>query len=125
MENSFKIFVPYLGPSTNAMYSGQHWAKRKSHKFEAKRAVGYALAFRECKSFENPVDILIEPVAGPGKRRYDTSNYSYTYKMIEDALVESKVIAGDSLKYVRTITMRPAIKGLISGVNIEITECQS
>lgn len=23
------LFVPYLGPSTNAIYAGLHWAKRK------------------------------------------------------------------------------------------------
>ena len=32
------LFVPYLGPSTNAIYAGLHWAKRKKAKDDALKA---------------------------------------------------------------------------------------
>lgn len=92
------LFVPYIAPSTNAMYSGQHWIKRKTHKAIALKAVVCALAISRNNTtrFDGPVEISIQPHLGKGKRAYDVSNYSYTYKLIEDCLVERGILKNDT-----------------------------
>lgn len=99
--------VPYLGPSTNSIYGGIHFSKRSRHKNEALIAlsrIGYIPPF--C----TPVDIEITPQLGKGKRAYDVSNYSYTYKLIEDALVHKKILVDDTPEYVRSVKFNSPVR---------------
>ena len=114
-----EIFIPYSGPGTNAMYAGQHWAKRKAHKRQAVLAV---IAAGPLPKFAGAVSIKAIPMLGKGRRAYDVSNYSYTYKMIEDALVERGVLAGDTAKVVTAVSFSAPQRGAETGMRIEIAE---
>jgi hypothetical protein len=116
------IFVPYIAPSTNAMYAGQHWRKRVKHKFDAKKAVMVALASIEKKVFTKPVRVELEPQLAKGKRAYDVSNYSYTYKLIEDCLVERGVLVSDTASFVKELRFKSPVRGKETGLNISILE---
>lgn len=118
---SVEIFIPYIGPSTNAMYAGQHWSKRKNHKRQALLAV---ISAGPLPKFAGAVSIKAIPVLGKGRRAYDVSNYSYTYKMIEDALVERGVLAGDTAKVVTSVSFSAPLRGPETGMKIEIHEQQ-
>jgi len=116
---SVEIFIPYIGPSTNAMYAGQHWSKRKNHKRQALLAV---ISAGPLPKFAGAVSIKAIPVLGKGRRAYDVSNYSYTYKMIEDALVERGVLAGDTAKVVTAVSFSAPQRGPETGMRMEIAE---
>jgi len=96
-----ELLIPYIGPSTNSIYAGIHWQKRKKHKAEALKAVKL-LGF--IPDINAPVQITMTPMLGKGKRAYDVSNYSYTYKMLEDCLVELGVLVGDTSKTVKRVS---------------------
>lgn len=118
-----QLFVPYIAPSTNAMYAGQHWRKRVKHKFDAKKAVMVALAAMPDKQvFTKPVHVELEPRLGKGKRAYDVSNYSYTYKLIEDCLVERGILVSDTAAFVKELRFKSPVRGAESGLSILITE---
>jgi len=85
------FFIEYMGPSTNAIYAGQHWTKRAKEADKAHKAVK-AL---DTDLFINPVRLLFTPQVGKGGRERDCSNYSYTCKMIEDGLVKRGILSGD------------------------------
>lgn len=116
-----EIFIPYIGPSTNAMYAGQHWSKRKNHKRQALLAV---ISAGPLPKFAGAVSIKAVPMLGKGRRAYDVSNYSYTYKMIEDALVERGVLAGDTPKIVTAVSFSAPERGTETGMRIEIAEIE-
>lgn len=120
------LFVPYIAPSTNAMYSGQHWRKRMEHKKQALLAVLSALSGRKdlLKKFTNPVRISVHPVLAKNRRAYDVSNYSYTYKLIEDCLVERKILQNDTPGFVRSVLYLSPTKGAATGIEITIEECE-
>ena len=101
-----KIFVPYLGPSLNSIYSGVHWAVRKKHADAAHIATKYAV--RGIEPVTCPVSLVMQPVMGKGTRRLDCSNYAYTAKMIEDGLVRSGLLKDDTPDYVVSVqTLAP------------------
>lgn len=102
-----ELFVEYLGPSTNSIYSGIHWAKRKKHKADALAAV--KASELPPKPFSGMVDLTFTPQMGKGARKRDTSNGSYSAKMIEDALVECGVLQDDTGEFVRNVTCTPAV----------------
>ncbi len=121
-----KLFVPYIAPSTNAMYAGQHWRKRVKHKFDAKKAVMVALAaLSEKKIFTKPVHVVLEPQLAKGKRAYDVSNYSYTYKLIEDCLVECGILISDTAAFVKELRFKSPVRGAETGLMILISEVQA
>lgn len=118
-----KLFVPYIAPSTNAMYAGQHWSDRTKHKNNAKKAVMVALAaLQEKKIFTKPVRVEFEPQLGKGKRAYDVSNYSYTYKLIEDCLVERGILVSDTAAFVKELRFKSPVRGDETGLLILIAE---
>lgn len=102
------IFVPYLGPSTNAIYSGLHWAKRKKAKDDALKATLSAVVQSGAIPATRQVDLVFRPRLGKGHRKRDTSNNSMTAKLIEDALVKAGILADDTERYVRRVTLEPA-----------------
>lgn len=117
------LFIPYLGPSTNAIYAGLHWAKRKKAKDDAVIAVKAAVNQLDIDiPISTRVDLVFTPQLGKGVRKRDTSNNSMTAKLVEDALVKAKVLHDDTDEYVRNVTNTPALidrKG-DTGVWVEI-----
>lgn len=106
MSKQFTVEIPFIGPSTNVIYAGVHWTVRKKHADDAHLAV--RVAFNNSFKINSRVDLTFTPyVAGRG---YDTSNYSYTAKLIEDGLVKCGVLINDNTKYVRKIIYHPPIK---------------
>jgi hypothetical protein len=116
------LFVEFLGPSTNQMYAGQHWSARTRHKNNALKAVFEALVEQGAHlvRFVEPVAIVVEPKLGKGKRAFDVSNYSYTYKLIEDALVKRKILADDSPEFVREVKYVSPVRSDKTGILISI-----
>ena len=53
-----------------------------------------------------PVDLEFVPILGKNARTRDTSNYSYTAKLIEDGLVKAGVLADDAPEYVNSVILR-------------------
>lgn len=102
-----EVFIEYLGPSTNSIYAGIHWTKRKREKAKALAAVKASQLPH--KAFNSLVDLRFTPQLGKGARQRDTSNGSYSAKMIEDALVECGVLHDDTGEFVRNVTNTPAI----------------
>ena len=116
-----EIFIPYIAPSTNTMYSGQHWGDRVQHKSDTVMAVIVGLSGRK-ERFTKPVRIEVLPQAGKGKRFYDVSNYSYGYKLIEDALVGLDVLSNDTPEFVLEVCFKKPVRGAQSGIHLRITE---
>lgn len=116
------LFIPFIGPSTNQMYAGQHWSQRKRHKDQALKAVFEALAEegKHLVRFVEPVSIVVSPQLGKGKRSFDVSNYSYTYKLIEDALVKRKILMDDTPEFVREVIYTAPVRGTKTGIFITI-----
>jgi len=102
------LFVPYLGPSTNAIYAGIHWAKRKKAKDQALAATLEAVQGMGLGAVAGRVDLVFRPRLGKGVRRRDTSNNSMNAKLIEDALVKAGVLADDTEAHVRRVIHEPA-----------------
>jgi hypothetical protein len=116
------LFIEYIAPSTNAMYAGQHWRDRVKHKSLAMQAVIARVMAPGCavERFTEPVDIEILPHLGKGRRAYDVSNYSYTYKLIEDCLVERKILLADTSNFVKSVKFLSPIRCDRTGVMITI-----
>lgn len=102
-----RIFIPYLGPSTNEIYAGVHWRKRKKAKDDATIATLAAVRAAGNPKASGLVDLVFQPRLGKGVRRRDTSNASMNAKLIEDALVKAGVLTDDTDKYVRRVILEP------------------
>ena len=102
-----EIFVPYIAPSTNSIYGGIHYRARMKHKDTARKAVLVAVA--GLSPIKTKVDISFTPRLGKGDRERDTSNYSYGAKLIEDCIVESGLLSGDTRKFVGDITLKELV----------------
>lgn len=93
----YRIPLKGLKVSTNKIYEGIHWTKRREHKDSIS---GYARAF--CR----PIQV---PESYPVEIRYrflfrtralDTLNCAYMAKMFEDSLRTLEVLEDDSPKFV-------------------------
>lgn len=115
-HETVSVFVPYLGPSLNSIYSGVHWATRKRHADAAHAEV--LAAFRKVPAITWPVSITIQPVLGKGKRVLDCSNYSYTLKLIEDGIVRAGVLKDDTPEYVTGVTILAAERDRTRGSGV-------
>lgn len=127
MSRTLSIFVPIMPPSTNSIYAGCHWAKRKKHADDAHAAVLDAIpdrCFEAGRQFENTVTLTITPSLGKGCRARDVSNYSYAAKLIEDGLVHSGILRGDEADKVASMTLcAPVVdRDSPSGLHVTITE---
>lgn len=105
--NKIELFIPYIAPSTNSIYAGVHWTKRHSEQKKAEKAV--MMASKGISKITGVVDIEITPHLGKGQRVRDTSNYSYTAKMIEDGLVSAGILEGDTQQHVASVILRPPV----------------
>lgn len=121
-----RLFVEYLGPSTNAIYAGVHWAKRKKAKDDATAATLEAVHKAGLAPVRGRVDLVFRPRLGKGVRRRDTSNNSMNAKLIEDALVKAGVLIDDTETHVRRVTLEPAEidRKAETGMWIEIIEIE-
>lgn len=127
MSRTLSIFVPIMPPSTNSIYAGCHWAKRKKHADAAHAAVIDAMpdhCFSAGAQFQRAVSITVTPSLGKGCRGRDVSNYSYAAKLIEDGLVQSGVLRGDEADKVASMTLYAPVvdRGSPSGLHVTITE---
>lgn len=99
-----ELFVPYIAPSTNSIYAGIHYRTRMNHKKAALKATMIALA--GVSPIKDKVDISFTPRLGKGDHGRDTSNYSYTAKLIEDSMVELGLLVDDTRKFVGDVTLK-------------------
>lgn len=104
---SLSILVPFIGPSTNKIYAGAHWDKRRKQKEQAMIALA---TLGRINPVSNPVNIEVTPYLGKGIRGYDVSNYSYTYKLIEDAMVKKGILQDDSPQFVRSVKFNAPVR---------------
>lgn len=118
----YEFFMPIMPPSTNDIYSGIHWSKRKKwadsvHTLVKNMTMGVT-------PFTVPVEIVIRPVIGKGCKARDTSNYSYALKLIEDGLVASGIIAGDESDKVYDVHILKSVTDSKrqAGINVLIRE---
>ncbi|WP_069383983.1 hypothetical protein [Halomonas caseinilytica] len=121
-----RLFVEFLGPSTNAIYGGIHWSKRKRAKDDACRATLAAVRAAGIQPVTGRVDLVFRPRLGKGVRRRDTSNNSMSAKLLEDALVRAGVLADDTDEHVRRVIHEPAEidRTATTGTWIEIIELE-
>lgn len=81
--------------STNSIYAGMHWAKRKKLADLYHQSL---LEYRKTQIVEYPVDInYIFSFKG---KLLDTTNCTYMAKMLEDGLVKNGILKADSPEYV-------------------------
>ena len=115
------FYIPFQGPSTNAIYAGQHWTRRKQEKDEAREIV---LAHVSTEPFTDPVALQFVPVIGKGARSRDLSNYTYGIKLVEDGLVAAGVLIDDTERYVQSIRVYQPVKdpGRDPGFIVRIAE---
>ena len=99
-----ELFVPYIAPSTNSIYAGIHYRARMNHKKAALKATMIALV--GVSPVKAKVDMSFTPRLGKGDRERDTTNYSYTAKLIEDSLVELGLLGDDTRKFVGDVTLK-------------------
>lgn len=94
---SYRIPITTLKTSTNKIYAGTHWSKRKTLKDSI---LDYAAGFcRPVQSVESyPVEIRYRFTFK--SRVLDTLNCAYMAKMFEDAFRAIGVIEDDDPKYV-------------------------
>lgn len=98
------FFVPFMARSTNAIYTGTHYAVRKK---EADAGHNACMDI-QCSPFDKPVSITYVPVVGKGGRKRDVSNYSYCAKIIEDGLVRAGIVPDDTDEWVKGFHLVPA-----------------
>ena len=101
-----KIFIPWLGPTSNKVYAGIHWAKRRKLASEGHLA---CLVAKSLKPIDCPVKLLFTPQTR--SKRYDCSNYWLTCKIVEDGLIQVGVLRDDRPDYVTGFYIDRPIKG--------------
>ena len=116
MNCSKMIFeMDIIKVSTNTIYAGVHWGKRKKYKDDYLLLVkGLRLKTR----FKNPVVITFDFYFK--SKPLDCSNNSFMGKMIEDALVKCGIIKDDTYENVTAVTYRTH-KAKRDYVKIEVT----
>lgn len=103
--------------STNAIYAGMHWAKRKRIADHYHLAVLEEVSKLE-KQIEYPVDITY--VFNFKGNPLDTTNCTFMVKMIEDGLVQAGLLADDDPTHIQCTTIYSQ-KGPTDFVEVTIT----
>ena len=103
--------------STNKIYAGLHWSKRKAIAADYHLSVLSEVRKRKLSQYGMPVAIFFT-FSFKGKL-LDCSNCTFMAKMIEDGLVCAGIIKDDSPKYVEEIRI-VSKKGEKDIVTIEI-----
>lgn len=87
--------------SSNKIYAGAHWSKR--NKLKDSYLLLTKMPFKKLMPVEGLVDLTFDFYFT--RNALDSSNCSYMAKMLEDCLVEWKVLKNDTIKYVRSIKL--------------------
>lgn len=98
--------------STNTIYAGVHWAKRKEMADLFQMAL---LPFRR-KPAPTPCELFFSFTFK--KAPLDCSNCAYMVKMLEDGMVMNEILPDDSTQYVKRIHIISE-KGTSDSVTIE------
>lgn len=107
--------------STNSIYAGIHFSKRKQHKDYFGWLVRKALNKAKIQKIQRfPVSLIFD--FHFKSRPLDTSNTSYMAKLIEDWLVRLGHLPDDSPKYIKSISLSSA-KRDSNVCFLEIREC--
>ncbi len=99
------IFVPFLLKSANHYEGKGHEAKTKA-KRHMRLSVQYALRQSFASGYpqiEWPVQAVVRPQHRKGSRRRDVTNYWPSWKSAEDALVDLKLLPGDTGNWMRAV----------------------
>ena len=91
----------YTPISTNKIYSGCHWTKRKKIADEFHLLVTDAVNLFKVSSFIGSVELSFK---WSNKSRFDLDNHAFMRKMIIDALVKKGIVVGDQKRYIKKIT---------------------
>jgi len=114
------IINNFKAPSTNKMYSGQHWSKRYALAKTIQHLVfGLCLEQKIKPVKKYPVDIMITAYY-KAKTKRDSGNVSN--KELVDGLVLAKVIEDDDTRFVRYVTTRAIIGKKEDKVIVEIVK---
>ena len=84
--------------STNAIYAGIHWGKKKKL---ADLYHDYMIQFRKTKVPDELYPVEIAYVFEFKSKPLDTTNCTYMAKLMEDGLVKHGILKGDSPEYVQ------------------------
>lgn len=101
--------------SLNKIYAGVlPWVRTRDKRFilNLVRPLFYG---RKIKTFDKPVMIEMQ-----FKSRLDVSNHSYLFKMVEDAMVDLKIIENDSDKFVKEIRQKKQV--IFDGIIVYVRE---
>lgn len=90
------IFNNIIKVSTNQIYAGVHWRKRK--RMKDNYLLMYKRQLREIRPFANKVNLFFHFYFK--SKKLDSSNCSYMGKILEDCLVTYKILKNDSDVYV-------------------------
>jgi len=97
----FKIFEKVTSAiSTNKIYAGMHWSKRKEIVDSWHEIIYYTLLQQNIKRelFKQPVDIIVY-----SDDDLDADNHFFLIKLIVDTLKEYELIVEDNRKYVKSV----------------------
>lgn len=98
--------------STNAIYAGMHWAKRKALADE------YHMALIEYRGKKITIPTTLNFTFTFKSKWLDCTNCGFMAKLLEDSLVINKIIPNDTPDIVESINIR-VIKGDRDSVMIE------
>lgn len=114
MMQKFTIPLP-LKVTTNDIYKGMHWAKRKKIVDLYHREL---IPYRKNRITGYPVDIAY--IFRFKSRPLDTTNCTFMAKMLEDAMVVNGLLEDDSVEYVGSTTIYSE-KGKMDEVEIFVS----
>lgn len=100
--SSQSFFVPCKPVSWNKIASA-HWRTYKRLKDETARATYYAVKESKIKPFAGPVDLTVTAY-WKTKRIHDVDNICI--KSALDILVKTKILQGDDMRYVSSVTLK-------------------
>ena len=99
-KEKWELKVPIFKISTNKIYEGVHWSKRKKMKDNYKLLT--TAYYKKLPKINYKVDLTMEFYFK--SRALDSSNCSFMAKLLEDCLVEGGILTNDSIKYVGKFT---------------------
>lgn len=99
MKTSFTIQIPKK-ISTNSIYAGVHWTKRKA--FKDLMILSTCAQFKDATKHDCRVNLSF--IFTFKNRPLDSSNCSYMAKVIEDCMVHYGILKDDTIKSVKSVT---------------------
>jgi hypothetical protein len=94
------IIKDLIKVSSNQIYAGQHWTKRKKLKDDY---LWLTTPFKSLPKISEKVDLDFKFFFG--SKPLDSSNCGFLVKILEDCLVHYGVLQGDTIKFVGKVSM--------------------